>query len=45
MVLKLRLRIAAKQILHKVAAVAELIDAAEGGDSYTQTVRLMRRTG
>ena len=32
----------AGEILHKVAAVAELIDAAEGGDSYTQTVRLMR---
>jgi glutamate--cysteine ligase len=31
----------AGEILPKVAAVAELIDAAEGGDSYTQAVALM----
>ena len=32
----------AREILDKVAAVAELIDAGEGGDSYQQAVGLMR---
>jgi glutamate--cysteine ligase len=32
----------AGEILDKVAAIAELIDSAEGGDSYQQSVGLMR---
>ena len=33
----------ADEILQKVAAVADLIDAGEGGDSYREAVRLMQR--
>lgn len=33
----------AYEILHKVTGVAELIDAAEGGDSYAQAVAMMRK--
>lgn len=32
----------AGEILHKVAAIAELIDSAEGGESYAQAVGMLR---